>query len=141
MNKHLERLTFFVFGAVVCSLGFLIGTSHHPSETDPDTPEHATFKSITLTDDEITYTLTPRSIKITAENGYIEVGHGSYSLHPSKKTAAIYEQMGTSDVDNAGFNVKYEAGDVKIIRYKGRKDDSCQCFLNSLSYSAMQSNS
>ena len=30
MSKSLERITFFVFGAVVCSLDFLIGVSDNP---------------------------------------------------------------------------------------------------------------
>lgn len=73
----------------------------------------------------MTYTLTPLSIKIKDENGYIEVGHGSYFPSPVKAnwrdyvlSGAIYEQMGAGEVDNTGVNVKYEAGDVKIIRYK-----------------------
>ena len=125
MSKTLERLTFFALGALVCSLGYLIGASENPTDANSQLPTHATFKSITLADDEINYTLTPRSIAISDANGHIEVGHGSYFPMPVKTnwrdfvlSGAIYEQMDAAVVDNEGVNVKYEAGDVKIIRYK-----------------------
>ena len=125
MSKTLERITFFTLGALVCSLGYLIGASENLTVANPQLPEHVTFKSITLADDEMTFKITPRSVKIKDTHGYIEVGHGSYFPMPVKAnwrdhvlSGPIYEQMGAGEVDNKGINVKYEAGDVKITRQK-----------------------
>ena len=124
MSKTLERITFFTLGALVCSLGYLIGASENPTVANPELPEHVTFKSITLADDEATFKITPQGITLTDENGYIQIGHMSYfPLHMKNNwlnyvlKGAIRQQLEIAVVDNSSVKITYEDG-AKITRYK-----------------------